>query len=69
MLKNIAISAIRQYQKVSVFFPPRCRFFPTCSAYAVEAIDKFGLPKGLFLAVKRILRCNPWNPGGYDPVP
>jgi len=69
MFKKIAIFAIRQYQKVSAFLPPRCRFFPTCSSYAAEAIDKFGISKGCFLAAKRILRCNPWNSGGYDPVP
>jgi len=69
MLKKTVILLIRQYQKISALFPPRCRFFPTCSSYAAGAIDKFGLTKGIFLAVKRVLKCNPWNPGGYDPVP
>lgn len=45
-----------------------CRFYPTCSEYAFEAINKFGIKKGLILSIKRILKCHPWNPGGYDPV-
>lgn len=49
--------------------PPSCRFTPTCSAYAVEAIKKHGPVKGLYLAVRRILRCHPWGGSGYDPVP
>lgn len=69
MLKKTAIFAIRQYQKISALLPPRCRFVPSCSSYAAEAIEKYGFLKGSFLGVKRILRCNPWNPGGYDPVP
>ncbi|MFR6394298.1 MAG: membrane protein insertion efficiency factor YidD [Oscillospiraceae bacterium] len=48
---------------------PRCRYIPTCSQYALEAVEKYGAVKGTFLATKRILRCNPFHKGGYDPVP
>lgn len=54
---------------ISPFTPPSCRFTPTCSAYALEALRKHGAIKGLWLAAKRILRCNPWGGSGYDPVP
>ena len=54
---------------ISPLTPPSCRFTPTCSAYAVEAIKKHGPVKGLYLTVRRILRCHPWGGSGYDPVP
>ncbi|MBR5824574.1 MAG: membrane protein insertion efficiency factor YidD, partial [Paludibacteraceae bacterium] len=54
---------------ISPLFPPTCRFTPTCSQYAIEAIKKHGPFKGLWLAVKRIARCHPWGGSGYDPVP
>ena len=54
---------------ISPFFPPSCRFTPTCSMYALEAIEKYGPWKGVYLAFKRIIRCNPYCKGGYDPVP
>ena len=54
---------------ISPMFPPSCRYVPTCSQYAIEAIKKHGPFKGLWLAVKRILRCHPWGGSGYDPVP
>ncbi|MDE6714939.1 MAG: membrane protein insertion efficiency factor YidD [Muribaculaceae bacterium] len=54
---------------ISPLFPPSCRYYPTCSQYAIEAINKYGPFKGLWLAVKRILRCHPWGGQGYDPVP
>ena len=58
------------YQKiVSPFLGPRCRFYPSCSQYAKEAVLKHGVPSGVGLAVLRILRCHPWNPGGIDLVP
>lgn len=61
---------IRLYQVlISPLFPPSCRFVPTCSAYAYEAIRKHGPFKGLFLAAKRVLKCHPLHPGGFDPVP
>ena len=64
------IQPIRFYQKyISPLKPPTCRFTPTCSQYAIEAIRKHGPFKGLALAVWRILRCNPWGGSGYDPVP
>jgi len=64
------LALIRIYQlTVSRFIPPVCRFHPTCSEYAFEAIRRYGFFAGVRLAVKRILRCHPGNPGGYDPVP
>jgi putative membrane protein insertion efficiency factor len=69
-MKYLALAPIRLYQiLVSPALPSTCRFVPSCSQYAVEAITHFGLLKGGWLAVKRILRCHPFNPGGYDPVP
>lgn len=69
-MKYLALILIRFYQKVlSPLLPPSCRFVPTCSQYAVEAIAHFGFFKGGWLAVRRIVRCHPLNPGGYDPVP
>ncbi len=61
---------IKIYQKcISPLTPPMCRFTPTCSNYAIEAIKKHGPIKGMWLAIKRIARCNPWGGSGYDPVP
>ncbi len=61
---------IKLYQKcISPLFPKSCRFYPTCSAYAIEALKKYGLVKGVLLSVYRVLRCNPWGGHGYDPVP
>ncbi len=69
-VKTIALGLIRFYQKfISPMFPPSCRFTPTCSHYTYEAISKYGVIKGGWLGAKRIARCHPFNPGGYDPVP
>lgn len=70
-MKKFMLSAIRFYQRrISPGLPPRCRYIPTCSQYAVEAIEKYGAIKGGWLALKRILRCHPFHKGGfYDPVP
>jgi hypothetical protein len=69
MGKKIAISLIRGYRKVSSLLPPMCRYTPTCSRYTEEAISKYGVLKGSWMGMKRILRCHPLHPGGYDPVP
>jgi uncharacterized protein len=64
------IGLVRGYQRwISPALPPTCRFFPTCSAYAVEALQVHGLLRGTALTVWRLLRCAPWHPGGVDPVP
>ena len=69
-VRHIAAFLVTLYQRlVSPLFPPSCRFVPTCSQYAKEAILKHGLARGSYLAARRILRCHPFNPGGYDPVP
>lgn len=69
-MKKLLIALIRFYQRnISAKTPPVCRFTPTCSAYAIEAIERFGVFKGTGLAVWRILRCNPFGQYGYDPVP
>ena len=69
-MKTALIKAIRFYQKkISPLFGPKCRYYPTCSQYAIQAIEIHGVFKGSFLAVLRLLRCNPLFPGGYDPVP
>lgn len=70
-MKRIFLLLIRFYQRqISPAFPPRCRFSPTCSQYALEAIEKYGAGKGSWLAFKRLMRCNPFYKGDYfDPVP
>lgn len=70
IVRNIIISAIKFYRKfISPIKKPCCRFMPTCSEYAIEALSRYGVVKGLYLSVKRILRCSPLSKGGYDPVP
>lgn len=70
MLKKLLLGIIRFYQIViSPLKPPTCRFYPTCSHYGLEAVQRFGAIKGGWLAIKRILKCHPFHPGGFDPVP
>ncbi len=67
--KKILILLVRFYQVcISPLFPATCRFYPTCSTYFIQAVEKYGPIKGTYLGVRRILRCHPWNPGGYDPL-
>lgn len=69
MLSGISIRLIKFYQKwLSPLKGQTCRFYPTCSEYSIQAYIKYGFFKGTFLSVKRILRCHPFNPGGYDPL-
>ena len=67
-MKKVLIKLIRIYQKIPGPWHSSCRYIPTCSEYAIEAIDIYGVFKGGIMAIKRILRCNPWGGRGYDPV-
>ena len=70
MARHLAAFLVTLYQRLlSPLFPPSCRFVPTCSQYAKEALLRHGILRGSYLAARRILRCHPLNPGGYDPVP
>jgi putative membrane protein insertion efficiency factor len=67
---GLAKLVVRIYQIcISPILGPACRFSPSCSQYAMEALDRYGLTKGMKLAIRRLLRCHPWNDGGFDPVP
>lgn len=67
-VKGLLVFLIRFYQRgISPLLGPRCRFTPTCSQYAVEALERYGVLRGSLRAIRRILRCHPWSPGGYDP--
>lgn len=67
---DVAIAIIRIYRKlISPLFPPTCRFTPSCSSYAITSLQRYGVIRGGWLALKRVGRCHPWHPGGYDPVP
>jgi len=69
-MTRLLLLVIRAYQRfVSPYTPPTCRFYPSCSAYAVEAVSRYGPWRGGYLAMRRLLRCHPFHPGGYDPVP
>lgn len=68
-MKSFLVGTIRFYQRaISPLLPNSCRFYPTCSEYAVQAVEKYGVLKGLYMGIKRVLKCHPFHPGGYDPV-
>ncbi|BEP30453.1 membrane protein insertion efficiency factor YidD [Helicovermis profundi] len=68
-MKYVLLTIIRFYKKfISPLLGKNCRFYPTCSSYSYQAIEKYGSLKGTYLSAKRILRCHPFNPGGYDPL-
>lgn len=70
MAKRLLLGIIHFYQRwISPLKPPSCRFYPTCSSYGLQAIDKYGIVKGVWLIILRIGKCHPFHPGGYDPVP
>ncbi|MDY2959874.1 MAG: membrane protein insertion efficiency factor YidD [Hornefia sp.] len=69
LLKKILILLVRFYQIcISPLFPGKCRFYPTCSTYFIQAVEKYGPITGAYLGIRRIMRCHPWNEGGYDPL-
>lgn len=69
MLRTMLVGVIRLYQRwISPLFPARCRFYPSCSAYAEEAVERHGVWRGGWLATRRLAKCHPWHPGGFDPV-
>jgi putative membrane protein insertion efficiency factor len=69
-MRWLVLVPLRLYKKlISPLLPPLCRFEPTCSVYAMDAVSKYGVLRGLWLAARRLLRCHPFNPGGWDPVP
>mgnify|MGYP002478622650 CR=1 FL=1 len=69
-MKQFALALIGFYQKfISPLKPPTCRFYPSCSSYAHQAIEKYGFTKGIWLGIRRIAKCHPFHPGGYDPLP
>lgn len=68
LLKKFALFLIDIYQKISKYTPAVCRFYPTCSEYTRQAIEKYGFLKGGWLGIKRISKCHPWHEGGYDPL-
>ncbi|MBC7320776.1 membrane protein insertion efficiency factor YidD [bacterium] len=68
-MKTLVLALIKFYKlSISPMLGRNCRFYPTCSEYTYQAIEKYGLFKGILLGIRRILRCNPFNPGGYDPL-
>jgi len=68
MLKNLFIKIIQLYQIISSIYPPKCRFYPSCSNYAIQSINKYGILKGILKSSLRLCKCHPFHPGGYDPV-
>ena len=70
MIRRALLAGIRFYSRaISPALPPRCRFYPTCSAYAAEAVERHGAARGSWLALRRLVKCAPWHPGGVDLVP
>ena len=70
MMRALVVLLLRGYKRfISPLLPPMCRFEPTCSVYAMEAVSKYGVFRGCWLAVRRLFRCHPFHPGGWDPVP
>ena len=68
-MKHVLIFLVRLFQKfISPLFPATCRFYPTCSEYFIQAVQKYGALKGTWLGLKRISKCHPWHEGGYDPL-
>lgn len=70
ILKKFILWMLYLYQRlISPLFPPTCRFYPSCSHYAQDAFTRYGFFRAVYLTLRRLLRCHPWHPGGYDPVP
>ena len=69
-MQALLLALLRGYKRlVSPLLPPMCRFEPTCSLYTMQSIEKYGAPRGVWLGIRRLIRCHPLNPGGWDPIP